>query len=237
MSSESAPGKGYETKGNVLMPRTQYVHQLENLRDDLLRLGSMVEHAILNAVKSLEHWDIIAAEQVIQDDIEIDKAQRAVEEQVIRLIAAQKSGQDDPRLLVAAFAIAGELERIGDYACSIARRVGRMTRQTTLVPPPLALREMTMLAQKMLNISLESFLRQDADMAYGLKQLEERVDTLEDRLRLELIDMAHADSQRIDAVVDMLDIVHAIERVSDRATNIGERVIYSATNTTEELNP
>jgi phosphate transport system protein len=229
--------KEYEEEGTHSMPRNHYVHQLETLREDLLRLGSRVEHAILNAVRSLEQWDTVAAAQVIHDDNEIDNAHRATEKQVIKLIAAQSSDQDDPRLLVAAFAIAGELERIGDYACSIARRVGRMTRQPTLVPPPPALNEMTMLAQKILNISLESFLRQDADMAYGLQHLEERVDVLEDRLRMELIDMAHADPQRIESVVDMLDIVHAIERVSDRATNIGERVIYLTTSMTEELNP
>lgn len=219
------------------MPRAQHVRQLASLREDLLRLGSMVEHAIIDALQSLEQWDTVTAARVIHADKQIDIAQRTSEEQVISLIAAQKSVDSDPRLLVAAFAIAGELERIGDYACSIARRVARITRQPAMIPPPLALREMATLAQKMLNISLESFLRQDSDLAYSLKHDEERMDELETRLRNELIDLARAEPQRIEAAIAMLDIVHALERIADRATNIGERVIYLATSTTEELNP
>lgn len=219
------------------MARVDYVRQLENLREDLLRLGSMVEHAMINAVRSLEQWDTTAAAQVIYADKQIDAAHRATEEQVIRLIAAPGTTADDPRVLVAAFAIAGELERIGDYACTIARRVERITRQSMLVEPPVGLQEMTMLARKMLNTSLEAFLRQDVELAYSLKKDEDRVDYLEKRLRSELLTLARAESQRIDAAVGMLDVVHALERVADRATNIGERVIYLTTSVTEQLNP
>jgi phosphate transport system protein len=197
----------------------------------------MVEHAMLNAVKSLENWDTLAAAQIIADDAQIDAAQRHAEAQVIKLIAAQGSTSSEPYLLGAAFAIAGELERIGDYACSIARRVQRISRQPAIVPPLAGLREMSLLAQKMLNTSLEAFLQQDIDLAYSLSEDEQRVDMLEERLQAELIELAQAEPQRIEAVVGMLDVVHVLERVADRATNIGERVIYLATSETQELNP
>jgi phosphate transport system protein len=89
----------------------------------------------------------------------------------------------------------------------------------------------------MLNASLEAFLRQDVNLAYSLSDDEERVDRLEQRLRAELFSLARLEPQRIEAAVGMIEIVHALERVADRATNIGERVIYLATSTTEELNP
>ncbi len=214
-----------------------YVQQLGYLREDLLRLGSMVEHALLKAMHSLENWDTIEAARVLAEDAQIDAAHRATEAQVIELIAAQHSTDNDPRLLGATFAIAGELERIGDYACSIARRVERITRQPGLVVPPAGLRDMALLAQRMLNTSLESFLRQDVALAYSLSHDEDRVDALETRLTAELIGLARAEPERIEAVVGMLDVVHVLERVADRATNIGERVIYLATSETQELNP
>jgi phosphate transport system protein len=89
----------------------------------------------------------------------------------------------------------------------------------------------------MLNLSLEAFLRQDTDMAHSLSQYDDRVDALEDRLQSELIELAQHEPQRLESVLDMLDMVHALERVADRATNIGERVIYLATSEIEELNP
>ena len=177
------------------------------------------------------------AAQVIQDDVQINTAQQNLEERVITLIATQQPVASDLRLLGTVFAIATELERIGDYASSIARRLQRVSGRSILVTPPTALNEMAALAQKMLNLSLDAFLRQDTDMAHSLSQYDDRVDALEDRLQSELIELAQKEPQRLESVLDMLDIVDALERVADRATNIGERVIYLATSEIEELNP
>jgi phosphate transport system protein len=219
------------------MEHAHYARQIATLREDLLRLGSMVEHAMMNAVRSLEQWDTIAAAHVIADDQQIDTAHRAAETQIMSLLTSQHTADQDRRLLIIAFAIAGELERIGDYACSIARRVEVITRQTTLVPLPAALHEVSRLTEKMLNTSLDAFLRQDTNLAYSLSADEERVDELEKRMRGELLALAHDEPRRIDAVVGLLEIAHLLERVADRTTNIGERVIYLTTSTPEELNP
>lgn len=219
------------------MTRERFSRQLESLREDLLRLGNMVEHALSRAIKSLETWNTTLATQVILDDSKIDAARKGAEERVITLIATQQPVASDLRLLGSVFAIATELERIGDYACSIARRLRRATSHPMLVTPPPALYEMAALSQKMLNISLEAFIRQDIDMAHSLKQYDDRVDNLQTELRAELVNLARHESRRIDAALDMLDVVHALERVADRSTNIGERVIYLETSTIQELNP
>lgn len=217
--------------------RERFARQLETLREDLLRLGNMVEHALQRSMRSLETWNTTLAAQVLQDDAEIDAARHYAEEQVIMLIATQQPVASDLRLLGMVFAISSELERIGDYACSIARRMQRSSRRSMIVTPPPAMNEMASLSQKMLQISLDAFLRQDVALAQSLAEYDDRVDKLEDRLRAELIDLARNDPQRIEAVLDLLDMVHALERAADRATNIGERVIYLETNETEELNP
>jgi phosphate transport system protein len=219
------------------MVRERYTRQIGSLRDDLLRLGSMVEQALLRAITSLDTWDSVAAAQIINDDAQIDNAWRALEERTIHLLATQQPVvASDLRLITAVTAIAGELERIGDYANSIARRVRRATRRPSLVTPPSAIKEMATLTLQMVNTSLEAFLRQDAAIAHSLTQSDERVDELEDLLRAEIITLAKTDPEKVEAAIDMLDVIHALERAADRSTNIGERVIYLVTNNIESLN-
>lgn len=225
------------TQGGGTTMREHYAQQLAGLRDDLLRLGSMVEHALNKAMQSLETWDIVTAAQIINDDSYINNAQHAAEERAIALIATQQPVAGDLRLLANVAAIAIELERIGDYACTIARRIRRAAQRPVLIPPPPALYEMAALAQTMLHTSLDAFLHHDVNLARSLQRDDERVDAFEDSLRMEFTAIAQADSQKVGAVIDLLEVVHTLERVADRATNIGERVIYMATCRTEELNP
>jgi phosphate transport system protein len=217
--------------------RENYIRKLENLRGDLLNMGNMVEQALTNAVKSLETWDIDLAQQTIRRDKEIDQMQYVIEDRVITLIATQQPVAGDLRLLGTVFAVATELERIGDYAKHIARRLRRATQRAVVVVPPPALREMSALSQKMLSLCLEAFLRQDSEMARSLVPYDTRVDQMEEQLRTELIAQASANPQQIEGVLDILDVVHVLERVADRATNIGERIIYMDTSEVVELNP
>lgn len=219
------------------MVRERYTRQIGTLREDLLRLGSMVEQALLRAINSLDTWDSTAASQITNDDALIDQAWRSLEERTIHLLATQQPVvASDLRLITVVTAIAGELERIGDYANSIAKRVRRATRRPVLMTPPPAIKEMANLTLQMVNTSLEAFLRQDAAMAHSLTQSDERVDELEDQLRAEIIALAKADPEKLEAAIDMLDTIHALERSADRATNIGERVIFLATSHVETLN-
>ncbi len=219
------------------MSRERFARQLGELREDLLRLGNRVEHAMKQAIRSLETWNTILASQVIYEDTEIDEARHNAEERVITLIATQQPVASDLRLLGAVFAISTELERIGDYASTIARRLQRSAGRALMIDVPHGLLEMASVAQEMLTLSMEAFLRQDVELANRLADYDNRVDGLETHLRDELLALAHADPQRIEAVLDMLDVVHALERVADRSTNIGERVIYLETSMLKELNP
>lgn len=219
------------------MIRERYARQIGSLREDLLRMGSMVEQALLHAIHTLETWDVTAAAQIISADRQIDEAWHNLEERTIHLLATQQPiVASDLRLITVVTAIAGELERIGDYANSIARRVRRATRRPALITIPPQLIEMANLALQMVNISLDAFLRQDVELAHSLSASDERVDALEDQLRDQLIAAVYADPNRIEATIDMLDVIHALERSADRATNIGERVIYLCTSSVETIN-
>ncbi|WP_298403666.1 phosphate signaling complex protein PhoU [uncultured Chloroflexus sp.] len=219
------------------MVRERYIRQISALREDLLRMFSMVEQQLLRAIHCLETWDTVAAAQIIHDDQQIDEAWRTLEESVIHVLATQQPVvASDLRLTSVVTAIAGELERIGDYANSIAKRVRRASRRVAFVAPPPQIHEMAQLALQMVNTSLEAFLRQDAELARSLTTHDERVDELEDALRALIIADARQDPDRFEAAIDLLDMVHALERTADRATNIGERVIYLVTSSQTTLN-
>jgi phosphate transport system protein len=219
------------------MVRERYQRRIDNLRDDLLYLGNMVEQALIRAMRSLEHWNTVVAAQVSHDDQQIDEIWHVVEERTVQLLATEQPiVAGDLRLMTAIIAVAGELERIGDYAKSIARRVKRMMEYPDRIALPPELFAMATHVRNMLHTSLDSLLKQDIDLARSLSEQAQQSRVYRERLRDELVDVARNNPESIEAVLALIEIVHALDRVSDRSTNIGERVIYFVTSTIEELN-
>jgi phosphate transport system protein len=217
--------------------RARYVKQLNLVHDDLLRMGSRVEHALTDAMRALETWDTSLARHVVTGDQEIDEARNTIEEAVLELLATQQPVlATDLRTLNATIAIAGELERAGDYTKGIAKRVERCLRAPTLLEAPSGLHRMGTLAQDMLHTCLDSFVQRDVAMARSLASADEGVDDLEDQVIAELMNAVRQDSNKLDCAMSLIDVAHTLERLADRTTNIAERVIFIATNVTEELN-
>jgi phosphate transport system protein len=217
--------------------RERYLKQLKLVHDDLLRMGSRVEHALADSMRALAKWDTSLARHVIAGDEEIDTARTTIEEAVLDLLATQQPVlATDLRTLNATIAIAGELERAGDYAKGIAKRVDRCLRAPTLIETPAGLHRMGALAQSMLHTCQDAFVRLDVNLARSLAREDEKVDELEDLVVAELMNAARQDSSKLDCAICLLDVAHTLERLADRTTNIAERVIFIATNVTEQLN-
>ncbi len=217
--------------------RDRYMKQLKMVHDDLLRMGSRVEHSLADAMRALETWDTSLADHVIAGDKEIDLARTSIEEAVQNLLATQQPVlATDLRMLNATVAIAGELERAGDYAKGIAKRVGRCLRAPELIETPGGLHRMGEYGQHMLHAALDSFVRLDVNLARTLAFEDEKVDELEDQISADLLNTVRANSNTLDCVINLLDVAHTLERVADRATNIAERVVFIATNQNEALN-
>lgn len=216
--------------------RDRYIKQLRQVHDDLLRMGSRVEHALADAMQALANWDTDLAQRVIAGDREIDQARSTIEEAVLELMARQQPVATDLRTLVATISIAGELERAGDYTKGVAKRVVRCVKMPALVDVPVGLHRMGTLAQHMLHTSLDSFVNIDVAMARSLAAEDQQVDELEDQVGDALMAVIRSDPSRLEAALALMDVAHVLERLADRATNIGERVIFIATNAKEELN-
>jgi phosphate transport system protein len=221
-----------------MMIRRRYDHLLNDVCADLLCLGEHVEQAFQHATHSLHHDNATTALWVIEHDAQIDELRSNVETTVMGLLATQQPIYgSDLRLLVAVLTIASELERIGDYASSIARRVYHTHTSGTAVNLPNGIERMTELCQQMIHTSIVSFESRDAELARSLAAADDEIDALEDQLQHSLCALIDHDASHFDHVIKMRDVVHALERAADRATNIGERVIFLVTCDVEELNP
>lgn len=209
--------------------RSHYQHKLDDLRGGIIYMGTQVEEALQHAMKSLKVWNTALASQVIADDQQIDTLQHNLEEDVINIIATQQPVAYDVRLVGSVYAIAAELERMGDYACHIARRTRSLTQQSTIVMPSEDIFKMADMAQGMLRTSLHVFDELDTTRVEHLKQKYSQMNTLEQHVRDAFISLAHQEPHKLTAVLDLLDVTHALQRIAARTINIAERVVYIET--------
>jgi phosphate transport system protein len=216
------------------MLRTHYDDQLRALQADLLHMGGQVHAAVGAAIGAFARQDVTAARRVIAADDVIDRAQYAVEDRALTLIARQAPLAADLRFIRAVIAIASELERIGDYAEGIAKLVVRGAAEVALAPPP-EIAEMARLAQQMLRDALAAFVQRDVATTRQLATTEAVVDQLttvvQDQLLLCLREPTH-----VAAALHVFFVTHNLERVADRVTNIGERIIFMVTGEMTALN-
>ena len=210
------------------MPREIFDTELQRLQDELLVLGSMVEGAITESVVVLKARDFEGSRRVIAQDRVVNEKRRAIEEATLVLIATQQPMAGDLRTLAAILEIAGELERIGDYAKGIAR-INLFIGEEPLMKPLIDIPRMAVKARDMLHRALEAFINRDVDMARSIPSEDDEVDALYDQVYRELATYIFADPRNIDQVNNLLWAAHNLERTADRVTNICERVIFTVT--------
>jgi phosphate transport system protein len=217
------------------MPREHYDLQLEELQNDLMRLGSQVEAAIQRAVDTFQSQNVDEARRIIAEDDIIDRAQYALEDKALMLIALQAPLAIDLRIISAVMSIAGELERMADYAEGIAEITLRGAHQP--LPAPLCnIPQMAQLAQRMLHDALDAFTRRDVEAARRVAAIDDEVDALTTVVQDSLISTMLRDPATVEQALRLIFVAHNLERVADRATNIAERVIFLVTGEVANFN-
>ncbi|MGD1118869.1 MAG: phosphate signaling complex protein PhoU [Dehalococcoidales bacterium] len=214
--------------------RSAYHKKLQEIHNDVLYMGSMVEKAIIASVKALKERDMALAQQVITDDININKKRYEIENTCINLIVTQQPMAGDLRVIMAVANIIIELERIGDYAEGIAKIVLMIGDEPPLKPLVLIPR----MAEKtvdMLHRSLESFVNHDAAAARQIAIEDDEVDALYNELFRVLIGFMMEDPKTITRATRLIWVSHNLERAADRVTNICERVVFTVTGKIEEI--
>jgi phosphate transport system protein len=214
--------------------RSAFDQELEELRDNVLRLGSMVDTAISLSIQALRERDQTLARQIIADDEKINELRFKIEEDCLGLIARQQPAARDLRFIAAAMNIVLELERMGDHAAGIATIVLRMGDQP-LLKPLIDLPRMTQISQDMLRKSLDVFVSGNPEDALAITTIDDEVDQLYNQIFRELISFMIEDPRTVTRAMYLLFCAHNVERIADRVTNICERVIFMATGQMEEI--
>ncbi|MFA7248311.1 MAG: phosphate signaling complex protein PhoU [Dehalococcoidia bacterium] len=210
------------------MPREQFQRQIAALQDGVLEMGSMVERAVDRAMQALMDRDVALARGIIEDDREVNAIGFHLQNACISLLAQQAPMAGDLRMIVSVTAIMSDMERMGDHAAGIAKIVVMM-QDEPLVKPLIDMPIMASRAKDMLRNSVQAFLDQDIEAAYRVGAADEEVDRLYDQIYADLIQVMVGDPTTIEPSTHLLWVAHNLERIADRATNIAERTVYSAT--------
>jgi len=216
------------------MPRQTFETEIQQVKDNILMLGSMVEQALLDAVDALKKRDVKAAEKVFAEDKEINKKRFEIENQLMILIATQQPMARDLRLLASSLEIASELERMGDYAKGIANINIRMGDEPLLKP----LIDVPRMANKgvdMLHRALTAFINDDVETAKAIPIEDDEVDALYNQVYRELMTLIIQDPKNIERANWLLWVTHNLERFADRVTNICERTVFIVTGSMGEI--
>ena len=221
---------------STLHTRGALERELERIRSDILRMGSLVERAIERSVQALKDRDPDLAQQVINDDAEINQLRFAVEEHCLELIATQQPAARDLRMVIAATHLAVELERMADHAAGTAE-ITRRIYQEPLLKPLIDLSMMAKVAQEMIHAALDAFVAFDADAAQKVAARDDEIDNLYQQVFRELLTYMLEDPRNISRATYLLWVAHNLERIGDRVTNVCERVVFMATGKLEELQP
>ena len=216
------------------MPRQAFDQELQRLQDEVMVLGSMVEEALVRSVETLRRKDFEGSRRLIAADHDINKRRYAIEADVLALIALQQPMAGDMRLLAAILEIAGELERMGDYAKGIAR-INLMIGEEPFIKPLIDLPVMAAKARDMLHQALQAFVLRDVDLARAIPRRDDEVDALYDQIYRELVTYILQDPRVTDQANHLMWAAHNLERAADRVTNLCERVIFMVTGDLVEL--
>lgn len=216
--------------------RVEYNKAFDSIKEDIVRLGEMVDRAIGQALVSLEERDTALAGSIIEDDEAINELRFKVEEACLTLIATQQPAATDLRAIVAAMNIVVDVERMGDYASGIAKTVIRMGDEP-LLKPLVDIPRMVELSRQMLREAIKAYAARDEDKAREIASRDDEMDHLYKAIFDELVEIMAVTPDSATRATYLLWVAHNLERMGDRVTNIAERVVFITTGDIEELNP
>jgi len=199
--------------------------QLTRIRQQLLRMGGLVEQMIDQAVQGLLQRDSAYAEKVLEQDVEVDHLEMDIDELCSTVLVRNQPTAVDLRFLVAVMKINNDLERMGDSAVNIVQSVIQLNEQPPL-KPYIDLPRMSGRVQEMVHNSLDAFVSRDSDLAREVLQSDDEIDGLYKQIFRELLTFMIEDPKSVSRSLHLLLIARNLERIADHATNISEDVIY-----------
>ncbi len=207
--------------------RKHYNEQLAQLNTELITMGALCEEAISGAAKYLIENDESLKERIFEADSKIDQKERDIETLCMKLILQQQPVARDLRVISSALKMISDMERIGDQASDIAEIVCFVNQSS--IGSKVHIADMARATINMVTDSVESFVKNDIDLAYEVIKHDDVVDDLFIKVKNELISGVKEGANDAEALIDLLMIAKYFERIGDHAENIAEWVIYSMT--------
>ena len=208
---------------------TAYDRELESIQAMIMRMGGLVEAAIMDAAVSLEARDEELAEGVRRGDGAVDRLHELINEEAARVIARRAPNTRDLRLVLSVIRIAANLERVGDYAKNMAKRTSVLVQMTPVGSSASSLRRMAKAVEAMMKDALDAYVQRDVELAEDVRQRDQEVDQMYNATFRELLTHMMEDPRNITACMHLHFIAKNIERMGDHVTSIAEQVIYLST--------
>ena len=204
---------------------TVFDDELQQLKEKILKMGSLVEDALKSSVQALVERDNAIAVRVIDSDRIINTLDVEIDEESIRLIALRQPMAGDLRFITTAMKITTDMERMGDLAVNIAERALELNDEPIL-KPYIDIPRMREIAQGMTRDALDAFVRKDKKLATDVIMRDDEVDDLKHEVLQELAFFMAQDPTTVSRAMKISFVAQYLERLADHATNIAEMVIY-----------
>ncbi len=219
-----------------LSPRAAFDRALDGVKDDVLRLGALVEESLERSGRALQERDTELADRVRWEDAAVNDLQREINTDITTLIATQAPVARDVRELLALYHASAELERMGDYAVNIAKLAQQLASEpeTPMFPQ---IPQMEHVCREQLHAAMRALVDISEDGARAVCRRDDEIDHLYNSVYEDALEMMGSMPERARQATHMLFAAHHLERLGDRVTNIGEDVVYLATGQVEDLNP
>ncbi|UWR77887.1 phosphate signaling complex protein PhoU [Phaeobacter inhibens] len=202
---------------------------LEAIQAQIMKMGGLVEAAIMDAARALETRDEELAQQVRKGDKAIDGLEELINEEAARVIAIRAPAAVDLRLILSVMKISGNLERIGDYAKNIAKRTAVLAQGPNVSESAAAMRRMAREVELMLKDALDSYIQRDVELAQDVIARDRDVDQMYNALFREFLTFMMEDPRNITPCMHLHFIAKNVERMGDHVTSIAEQVVYLVT--------
>jgi phosphate transport system protein len=203
----------------------QLPRQIDALKQKILFVGTLVEEAIAKAISALNNRDRNVANSLIEADSEIDRMEVDVEEECLKILALYQPVAADLRFVVAVLKINNDLERMGDLAKNIAKRVVFLA-DCELYDLPVDYRPMAAQVKSMVKQSLDALVNADTGLAQKVRESDDGVDTQRRTIERQIEKQIASNSEQTEGLIQLASVARHLERIADMATNIAEDVIY-----------
>lgn len=218
----------FKWNGEVNMTRQVFIQELQELNNNVIKMGSILEHSINDVIVALDNVDGELAKKIIIRDDEIDLFEQQIERDCINIIAKQQPIATDLRQVTSIMKIVTDIERIADHCTDISEYILDLMKKPS-IRPPMNVSDMVLAMKSMVVDTIDSFVTRDIEKASKVIEADDIVDDYFREIYDELIQMMDENKEIIPQCVDYLMIIKYLERMADHATNIAEWIKFIVT--------